>query len=347
MSWALVDGERPLRGVVVGAGSLGPFWATELLVSADTELVGWVDLDERRARAAADRLGVPELPTGGSLPTMLAAEAPDFVVNVTAPLAHHEVTIAALEHGVPVLSEKPMAPTMAQARAMVAAADRAGQLFAVSQNRRYMPALAAYRDTVRRLSDLASVTCEFYLGHRVGPDHFLFTLDQPLLLDMAIHLFDGARAITGADPVSVYCESYNPPWSWFPGAAAANAVFEMTGGLRFVFNGSWCAEGVQTSWTGAWRAVGAHGTAIWDGDGAPRVDPAPGVELEPAVPVATVVPEGRFFGLAEALAEFVAALRTGARPQGECHDNLRSLAMCHAAVESARTGKRVPVTAVS
>ena len=28
---------------------------------------------------------------------------------------------------------------------------------------------------------------------------------------MAIHLFDAARAISGADPVSVYCESYNPP----------------------------------------------------------------------------------------------------------------------------------------
>lgn len=347
MSWALVDGDRPLRAVLVGAGSLGPFWATELVVSADTELVGWVDLDEQRARAAAAKLGVPGVATGGSLTAMLAAEAPDFVVNVTAPLAHHEITTTALEHGVPVLSEKPMATSMAQAREMVAAADRAGRLFAISQNRRYMPTLAAYRDTVARLSEVASLTCEFYKGHHIGPDHFLCTLDQPLLLDMAIHLFDGARAITGADPVSVYCESYNPAWSWFPGAAAANAVFEMTGGIRFAFNGSWCADGVQTSWTGAWRAVGARGTATWDGEGAPRAEPAPGVELKPAVPVASVVPEGRFYGLAEALAEYVAALRTGAPPQGECHENLLSLAMCHAAVESARTGERVPVTAAS
>jgi hypothetical protein len=43
------------------------------------------------------------------------------------------------------------------------------------------------------------------------------------------------------------------------------------------------------------------------------------------------------------LEEFVAALRTGATPQGECHDNLLSLAMCHAAVESSRAGMRVPI----
>ena len=55
--------------------------------------------------------------------------------------------------------------------------------------------------------------------------------------------------------------------------------------------------------------------------------------------------EGRFFGLEASLADFVAALRTGGVPEGECHDNVQSLAMCHAAVESAAAGTRVPVAA--
>ena len=84
---------------------------------------------------------------------------------------------------------------------------------------------------------------------------------------MAIHLFDGARAITGADPVSVYCESWNPPHSWFGGPAAASAVFQMSGGVRFSFDGDWSAQGFQTSWTGSWRAIGEHGSAVWDGAG--------------------------------------------------------------------------------
>jgi predicted dehydrogenase len=339
-----ITGDRPLRGVVVGAGGLGPFWAKELLDSPDTELAGWVDLDVARAKEKATALRLPKLPTGPSLPAMLAAEAPDFVVNVTAPLAHHDVTIGALEGGAAVLSEKPMAPSMREAREMVAAADRAGRLFMVSQNRRYMPGLVAYRETLGKAGALASLVCDFYLAHRVPPEHFLFTLDQPLLLDMAIHLFDAARAVTGADPVTVYAESYNPPGSWFPGDAAANAIFEMTGGLRFVLNGSWCGDGFRTSWTGSWRGVGERGSATWDGESAPAVDPGPDFDdFKPVLPGPNTTRKGRFDGLAGALAEFVTALRTGAVPQGECHDNLRSLAMCHAAVESARTGIRVPV----
>ena len=52
---------------------------------------------------------------------MLDRVRPDFIVNVTAPGAHHDVTIAALERGVSVLREKPMAATPAEALEMVAA----------------------------------------------------------------------------------------------------------------------------------------------------------------------------------------------------------------------------------
>lgn len=335
----------PLRGVVVGAGSLGPYWARELLESPDTELVGWVDLDASRARAEADAKGLATLPTGASVERMLDAQEADFVVNVTAPAAHHAVTLAALGAGVPVLTEKPLAPTLPEAVEMVAAADRAGLLLMVSQNRRYMPSLAAFRDTVARLGPLSSLTCDFYIAHREHAAPFLLTFPQPLLLDMAIHLFDGARAITGADPVSVYCESWNPPHSWFGGPAAASAVFQMSGGVRFSFDGDWSAQGFQTSWTGSWRAIGEHGSAVWDGKGAPRVEAAAGTGITAVTPVAERRDPSRFQGLEASLADFVAALRTGRVPAGECHDNLASLAMCHAAVESAATGVPVPVDA--
>jgi predicted dehydrogenase len=342
--FATIGGGRPLRGVVVGAGSLGPYWAREVVEGPDTELAGWVDVDAARARSRANELGLRRLATGASLPAMLSAEAPDFVVNVTVPDAHHEVTLAALAHGAAVLSEKPMAATMEQAREMVAASERAGRLFMVSQNRRYLPALIAYRDTVARLGTLTSLSCDFYRALRKDGGSFVNTIAQPLLLDMAIHLLDGARALTGADPVSVYCDSYNPPWSWFAGASGAHAIFEMTGDLHLVLNGNWCADGFQTSWTGSWRAVGERGSAVWDGETAPRVEPGPGVEIDAVATSAKRVAADRFYGLEEALMDFVRALRTGKSPQGECHDNLRSLAMCHAAVESARLRTRVPIT---
>jgi predicted dehydrogenase len=341
VSFATVPHAGPLRAVLAGAGKLGPYWARELLEHPDCELAGWVDLEPERVRAQARRLGAGDVPAGPSLEAMLDAERPDFLVNVTAPAAHHALTLAALHRGIPVLSEKPMAATLAEAVEMVAAAERAERLLMVSQNRRYMPELAAFRDTVGRLGPLSELTCEFYIAHRERAAEFLFAFAQPLLLDMAIHLFDGARAITGADPVSVYCEAHNPPWSWYAGPAAATAVFRMSDGLRFTFTGNWAAYGFQTSWTGSWRASGARGSATWDGEGAPLVEPAPGERVVASVPVSAPRDPTRFLGLASALADFVAALRTGSVPAGECHDNLRSLAMCHAAVESAARG--VPV----
>jgi predicted dehydrogenase len=48
------DVTAPLRGLLAGVGLLGPYWARELVESPDTELVGVVDIDAERARAAAD-----------------------------------------------------------------------------------------------------------------------------------------------------------------------------------------------------------------------------------------------------------------------------------------------------
>jgi len=48
-------------------------------------------------------------------------------------------------------------------------------------------------------------------------------------------------------------------------------------------------------------------------------------------------------GIAGSLGEFLSALETGATPMGECHDNIKSLAMVHAALASSRTGRRMPI----
>ena len=68
----------------------------------------------------------------------LARHAPvDIVFDLTIPAAHHAITLTALRHGCHVLGEKPISNTIEQARDMVAAAARAGRIYAVSQNRRY------------------------------------------------------------------------------------------------------------------------------------------------------------------------------------------------------------------
>ena len=106
--------------------------------------------------------------------------------------------------------------------------------------------------------------------------------------------------------MSVSCESFNPSWSWYAGDAAAEVNAEFADGARFVFTGSWCSPGLETSWNGSWRISGADGTALWDGDHAPVAETADGT------PMPAVLAPGRSRSPVR-LAEFVAALRDGER----------------------------------
>ena len=256
------------RALLVGAGNMGRAWARNLRATPGVHLAGWVNVSAEALAGAVAEAGLDGLPTDTDLDRALVTIEPEVVVDVSPPAAHHDVTLAALAAGAAVLGEKPMADSMERARAMVAAAERAGRLYMVSQSRRYNPSLAAFRRLLAETGPPAIVTADFFVGARER-GHRL-TIGQPLLLDMAIHAFDMARFLTGADPVSVLCDTFNPPWSWFRGDAAATAIFEMTGGLRFVYRGSWCSEGRHTAWDGEWRASGPNGSATWrGGDDAP------------------------------------------------------------------------------
>jgi len=313
---------RPLRVLVVGAGSMGRAWLAAIAASPAVQLAGIVDLDLVTARAAA-----PHVPAGTDVVKLAAATGAEAVINVTVPAAHHPVTTAALFAGLPVLGEKPAADTVAQALSLAAASEVTGKLFMVSQSRRWNPQLFRLREMVSRLGAIGTVTTEFFRAPRFGG--FRDEMAYPLLVDMAIHPFDSVRFLLGADPVSVYCESYNPSWSWFEGDAAATAIFEMADGARYVYTGSWCSPGPETSWNGSWRVSGANGTAVWDG------------ENEPVGPATETTVASDLSGISGALRVFVDALRTGDRPMGEIHENVPSLAMVEAAVQSSRIGAPV------
>ena len=321
-----------IKIIQVGAGAMGRLWLDVLAGSADVELVGLVDIDLSAAQLSAAGAGLVDVALARSLPELLDRVAADAVLNVTVPEAHAEVSITALLHGLAVLCEKPLADTLAAALSMIAAAEVGGRLLMVSQSRRYWRNLTALRTQLARLGRLGLVQCSFFKAPHFGG--FREEMAYPLLGDMAIHQFDLARELIGTEPVSVSCESFNPSGSWYAGDAAANVAVDFADGTRFVFTGSWCSPGLETSWNGSWRISAAGGTALWDGDYAPVAQTADGEQI-PAEP--GTGPEQ----IAGSLAEFVNALRTGAAPSGEAHSNVMSLAMVEGAIMSAQTRRRV------
>jgi predicted dehydrogenase len=324
----------PLRLAVVGAGAMGRAWLRAITADPEATLACVVDVVPGMAQGALDDLRLPGVPALESLTEVAglpAADRPQAVVDVTVPAAHLPVTLEALALGLPVLGEKPAAATLAEALVLADAAERAGELFMVSQNRRYRRHLQGMRRRVPELGELGLVTHVLHRDARFPG--FRERMAHPLLLDMAIHAFDTARMLIGTEPVSVHCEEFNPSWSWFEGDACASAAFAFPGGVRFLYQGSWVSPGRETSWNGEWRLGGSRGSVEWDGETPARLRVADRTEL--CDPVEG--PED----LAGTLAAFVDALRTGRPPSGEIRDNIPSLAMVHAAIEASVTGRRV------
>jgi predicted dehydrogenase len=335
---------KKFSALLVGAGEMGKNWANNLRDCEQVKTIGWMDIRPDIAAQAIEEKKLTGVAAYDDLAKALAESRPDFVVDVTNPQSHHDVTLAALAAGVPVLGEKPMADSMERARAMVRASEKSGKLYMVSQSRRYHAGAIAFAKLIRdHVAPLGILNSDFYVGaHFTG---FRAEMKSVLLLDMAIHTFDSARQFSGRDAVSVYCEEFRPDWSWNRGKDSAVALFEMTGGLRYDYRGSWCAEGLPTSWEAEWRAHGPGASATWDGENPPvaaRVKSSSEL-IHDSEKFSGEIPKHHFGGIAGSLREFLRALETGELPQGECHDNIKSLAMVFAAVESAESGRRIKI----
>lgn len=315
---------------------MGQGWLRALRDRPGIEVAGVIDLDTERAGRVVAEQGLP-VPVGTSLDDVPAA---DVLVNATVPQAHLPVSLEALGRGMDVLCEKPAAPSVAEAMVMAAAAHSAQRLLMISQSRRYGRRVESFHAATREAFPAGPglLVTEFFRAPRFGG--YREEMAHVLLVDMAIHAFDIARFVLGSDPVSVYCDESNQPWSWFRDGASATAIFEFAEATRYVFTGSWIASGAQTSWNGRWRAVGNGGTVSWDGDGDPEVEAA---DVSPATtpPAGGREPGSGGEGIDGALSTFHNALNTTTSPPGEVTENLGSLAMVEAAVRSAQTGTRV------
>ncbi|NLB68502.1 MAG: Gfo/Idh/MocA family oxidoreductase [Lentisphaerae bacterium] len=330
------------KAVVVGAGGISGAWLPNLKAEG-VDVAGIVDINPAQAQAQADKFELEPL-ISDDLESTLKKVKPDFVVDLTPPDYHCATTCTALGAGCHVIGEKPMASSMDEARKMVRAAEEAGKIYMVSQSRRYEAAHAALTEELnaRLIGSLTTMNCAFYIGAHFGG--FRDEMESPLILDMAIHHFDLARMMSGADPIAVYAKEFNPRGSWYAGDVAASCIFEMSDNLVFTYTGSWCAEGMHTSWHGDWRFIGTKGTVMYERDAKPIGEvlagdtgfhrPMKQIAIEP-----TPVAQGQL----GAIKEFLAAINGGPAPQGECHDNIKSLAMVFAAMESSRKGQRIPV----
>src|SRR5688572_7190631 len=178
-----------LRMAVIGVGHLGQHHARILANMPDVELVGVVDANPDQARAIATRLGTAPYEHFAPLVSRV-----DAVSVVTPTVHHHEVAAAFLKAGVPVLVEKPVCRTVAEADDLIALANDSGVPLQVGHIERFNP---AFEELSKR-----PIRPKFVEAERHGP----FTgrsMDIGAVLDLMIHDLDLLLALNGCGVVSV------------------------------------------------------------------------------------------------------------------------------------------------
>lgn len=323
--------------IQVGMGGMGNAWLRAVQESAEVAYAGFVEVNDAVADEQLQRYGIDGVPVFRTLETALDALDVDGVINVTPPQFHKEISITALEAGVPVLSEKPLAQSRQEAVEIVDAANRTGVLHVVTQNYRYKPPVQTLKKALSQgeMGEIGAVTVEFFKGPHFGG--FRELMPYPLIIDMAIHHFDMMRFLLGSNPVSVMGRSWNPAWSWFSGDASAAVIFEFEDGVRAAYNGSWCSQGRETGWNANWRVECARGIVAMIDD----VVTVQGTGKEPVVvePVTMACTDQAYL-----LHEFCLAVANGTTPPTTCQDNIHSLGMVFDTIQSFETGQVVPCT---
>ena len=170
---------EPIRTGVLGVGSLGRYHAQKYAGHAGAELVGVFDPDMERAEAVAAETGSVAFPDAGSL-----VEGVDAVTIAAPTDVHGDLGVKALNAGVDVLMEKPLAASLSEADDLIAAADAAGRVLQVGHLMRFHPG-------VRRLADS---------GMDRRPPRYLEanrlntfqprSLDIDVILDLMVHDLD-------------------------------------------------------------------------------------------------------------------------------------------------------------
>jgi predicted dehydrogenase len=193
-----------LRIGVVGAGHMGRLHAEKVAALRDeggrVELAGIVDIIPARAEELAWKVGstahteLRDLWAGDDPTSASSTPRVDAVIVAVPTRSHYEVVSEALEAGLDVLVEKPIAANLAEAEKLLALATAGGRVLQVGHLEWFNSALERIRDRIREP--------RFVEAHRLGPFSDRAT-DIDIVRDLMIHDLDILQRILGEQPVKI------------------------------------------------------------------------------------------------------------------------------------------------
>jgi predicted dehydrogenase len=326
----------PLAVGVVGTGWIGEDHLADLAPRPDVKIVAVADVDGDRAAGCAARHGARAYSGHAEL---LANEELDALWICTPPQHHREPALAAIDRGVPVYLEKPIARDLEDARVIAAAVERGGIVCAVGYQWHSLDLV----DKIREALTGQTVGC--VIGQSVGP-----TASRPWflrqnegggnILERGSHQIDLTRAVAG-EVTSVQVVAGDVRFG-HPGAEqrdiddALTLILHLAGGGIATIVVAWTPDGIPGTYSLDVVATGGVFHLTLDPhfrmSGTSRGEAVEAVAAAPA--------------FSQSNSRFIEAVRRQDPAGVACTpaDAVRTLAVALAAEEALTTGQNVPVT---
>jgi len=269
----------------------------------------------------------------------------DVVDLATHPADRAELLQAAIGADKHVLSQKPFVLDLDFGKRICDEADRRGLKLAVNQNGRWAPYVSWIRHAIaaRMIGDVESVDTLMAWDHTWVKGTKFESIPHLILYDFAVHWFDMLHCYTrGQRPLTVYTQVCRPPAQPIrPPLLAQVSVQLDRSQATLVFRGGSAYGSVNFN-----HITGSKGTINSVGA---QLEEDQTVTLSTAEGRATPHLEGSWFpgGFDGAMSELVVAIEEDRQPNNSGRDNLETLAMVMASMQSADTGQPVAVGAVS
>jgi predicted dehydrogenase len=322
------------------------------------QLAGWRELEGARcvalynrtvskAEALAKEFGVPAV--YGDPEELLRKEKLDFVDIVTHPDTHCALVKLAAARSLPVICQKPMALSLAEAEAMVEACRRAGVPMFVNENFRWQTPIRAARDALKqgRIGRPFRARIQFNFSYPVFDNQpFLRETERFILTDVGSHLLDVARLFFG-EAQSLYCHTarIHPD---IKGEDVATVMMRMEEGATVLCEMSYATRGEREKYPQTLMFIEAEQGSLelepdfWlrvttkDGTHARRIPPRRYAWADPDFDVAHA-------SIVACQENLLAGLRGSAAAETTGEDNLRTMRLVFSSYESAETGRIIKI----
>jgi len=335
-----------VRWLILAAGGWGRHYVETARALKGVRVVGYVDANPKVLTRLRDEGVAPELLFDDAM-AALKATRPD-VVSCSVPNPQRvPILIEAIRRVPAVIVDKPLAHVPGDLRRILAAAAKSGARVCVAQDYRYKPGTRKVKALLDagRLGRLHNLSAQFIRNATFIGETFYGRLEGPrgIGIEMAIHHYDMMRWFTGHEPRAVEARSWRSPWG--PGTAdtTLQALVEFDGELRATYTADWGSAADHTPWTGRWVLGGERADILWADHEERTVDVRLVSSGTRGRTERRYSPSQKRYSMEVLIRLFADAVKSRGPMPVPLEDNVRSIGLALAAVESCRRGKEIDV----